>query len=251
MKENYINYSEFIERYLDGEMTDDELKWFEKEINGNLSLQQEITLRKKVNEALSENKIIEYRKLLNEAHFEYQTAKNIHPIKKSILKYSLAFISAVAILFICFNSFILKNTPEKIFQKYYQTFPATFTLRSINTGEINTIKDAINEYNKRNFEKSALLFEQLILSNNYESQALKFYAAISYMEIKNYQKAEKFFTEILENNNNIFKEESMWYLALCYIAQNKSEESKNILKKIVEYNGYYSKYAKKILHKIR
>jgi len=248
MKENDFNYAEYIEKYLDGEMSKEELCWFEKEIDGNLSLQKEIILRKKVNEALSETKIINYRKLLNEAYDEYTSNKNLIR-KKSIFKYSIASITLISFLLISIN-ILIKESPDKIYQKYYNTFPSTFTLRSNNEIENHILRDAIKEYNKKNFNQSAILFEQLIKTNKNQN-GFKFYAGISNMEIKNFKKTEIYFNEILESKNLLLHEETMWYLSLCYLAQNKIKESVILLKKLTQNKGYYAKHARKILRKIK
>jgi len=251
MKENNLNYSEFIERYLDGEMTNEELKWFEKEIEGNISLKNEILLRQKVNKALSETKIINYRKLLEEAYIDYTLSNKNRGEKTSIFKYYIVTFSILILVFIAINFFLIKISPDKIYKKFYETFPPTFTLRSINNVESSILKNAINEYSKNNFEKSAILFEQLLKTNK-QSPALNFYAAISNMEIKKFEKAEKYFIEVINNKNtSIFKEESMWYLSLCYIAQNNINKAKPLLKEIIKNNGYYAEQAKKIVRRLK
>ena len=42
-----IDFSHFIEKYIAGEMGEDERNWFEKELEGNDNLRNEVDLRKK------------------------------------------------------------------------------------------------------------------------------------------------------------------------------------------------------------
>ena len=52
-----IDFSHFIERYIAGEMGEDEKQWFEKELEGNENLRSEVDLRKKTDLVLKNQNI--------------------------------------------------------------------------------------------------------------------------------------------------------------------------------------------------
>ena len=63
---NDLNYAEFIERYLDGEMGKDEQIWFENELDANPELQKELELRRNINCAIQEKEVMQLRSQLEE-----------------------------------------------------------------------------------------------------------------------------------------------------------------------------------------
>jgi hypothetical protein len=60
-----FDFSEYIERYNAGEMSDSQKKWFEKELEGNIILQNEVSLRKRTDEILENQNIISLRNKLS------------------------------------------------------------------------------------------------------------------------------------------------------------------------------------------
>ncbi|MBK8884836.1 MAG: hypothetical protein IPN67_21525 [Bacteroidales bacterium] len=60
-----IDFSHFIEKYIAGEMGEDEKQWFEKELEGNANLRAEVDLRKKTDLVLKNQNIITLRNKLS------------------------------------------------------------------------------------------------------------------------------------------------------------------------------------------
>lgn len=58
------NYTEIIEKYIEGELTSEELKWFEKELITNPEFAKEVDLHIKINHAIQENDVMELREKL-------------------------------------------------------------------------------------------------------------------------------------------------------------------------------------------
>ena len=61
-----IDFSHFIERYIAGEMREDEKLWFEMELESNENLRREVDLRKKTDLVLKNQNIIALRSKLSE-----------------------------------------------------------------------------------------------------------------------------------------------------------------------------------------
>ena len=59
-----IDYSYFIEKYIAGEMEQTEKIWFEKELEGNESLQKDLLLRRKADVILERHDIVSLRNKL-------------------------------------------------------------------------------------------------------------------------------------------------------------------------------------------
>ena len=53
-----IDFSYFIERFNAGEMSEAEKQWFQKELEGNEKLRNEVSLRKRTDEILKNQNVI-------------------------------------------------------------------------------------------------------------------------------------------------------------------------------------------------
>jgi uncharacterized protein YjaG (DUF416 family) len=58
-----INYSRYIDRYLDGVMETDEKIWFEKELKDNKELEAELQFQKRIFEVISDNETMMYTRI--------------------------------------------------------------------------------------------------------------------------------------------------------------------------------------------
>ncbi|MEZ5010220.1 MAG: hypothetical protein R2744_00550 [Bacteroidales bacterium] len=57
-----IEFTRFIERYLEGKMQPAEKSWFEKELDGNLWLRKELELRQKTDKIVANSSAMDFRK---------------------------------------------------------------------------------------------------------------------------------------------------------------------------------------------
>ena len=80
-----IDFSYFIERYNAGDMSDAEKEWFQKELEGNEKLRNEVILRKRTDVILKDKNVMSLRNKL--AEIENATEKN--PAGKSFKENSL------------------------------------------------------------------------------------------------------------------------------------------------------------------
>ena len=61
-----IDFSHFIERYIAGEMSEEEKAWFERELLGNESLSAEVELRRKTDIVLKNQDVVSLRNKLSQ-----------------------------------------------------------------------------------------------------------------------------------------------------------------------------------------
>lgn len=126
MKEK-INYSEFIDRYLDKNMPVPELNWFEKELDSNSELQAELKLQKELNEALGQDDILDLREKLNAIHELVDPKPERKRIKRT-LSGNWAGIAAASAVILVTIGFLLSNsinpvqTAEELFDQHYEPY---------------------------------------------------------------------------------------------------------------------------------
>lgn len=77
-----------------------------------------------------------------------------------------------------------------------------------------------------------------------------FYLGMCYYYKKNYQKAQAYFTACIENANNSFLQEAMYYKALALAEEGNKNEAQHLLRKIVEEKEFYSDKARVALENL-
>ncbi|MGC9375989.1 MAG: tetratricopeptide repeat protein [Bacteroidales bacterium] len=239
---------DLIDRYLEGEMTVREQTSFEELLRKNKELREEFLLRKDINKAIAEEDIMELRDNLD----DIMNKKTVKRLPK------LAFYSAVAAVITIFIvvgvKFILptaENNGDYIFDVYYENYPSILNARS--AGEVSQqellTRQAFQYYDAQNYKKAINQFKEL-LSFDTTNHLAMFYIAIAYIELEKYSDAEYYLLQLINNPNQIFWEQSHWYLSLIYLKQNKYDDANKILSVIVKENLYNTSEANEIIEKI-
>ena len=246
-----IDFSHFIERYIAGEMGEDERKWFETELEGNENLRTEVDLRKKTELILKNQNLISLRNKLSD--LEKHRKEKEPAVKKTgrpvYLKYA-AVITALAVVggVVLFTG---KHTSgEEVINKYYKSYEPPASQRSASSVENADFSLALEFYNTNDYANAALFFSKVVESNPKDMQSVLM-KGVSNFEDKKYPEAKMSFSTVIEENNNLFIETAKWYLALCYIKTNETEKAVSQLQGITYEGGIYSKDAKKILRKLK
>jgi len=249
--ESMKNDNRLIEKYLLGELQEQEKHEFEKRLHSDEALLHEYELRKKVNDAILEQDVMQLRismySLMNgtTSVLGFRTGRFFY--------WQLA--AAVFITFFVIKSFFLNiDKPinqNTLFAEYYQTCPSYKLSR--NGNEQNAINllfiQAFTDYENKHFAAAEKSFEMISQSDSSEKMA-KFYLALTQIELNKLTEAKENLTSLMQNENHLFYEQSTWYLALVYLKENKLNESKQLLNIIISEDFYCSEQARKLLREL-
>lgn len=246
-----IDYTDFIERYLENSMSHEERVWFEKEMEGNPSLQQAVDFNRNIQTVLEDKESIELMAQLEQIHNDIEE-KEEHG--NSILnKVYTNIMVAVGATILIVLSFVFYNSTkdfssEKLIGMYYQPEAANGSYRTVAKADVK-LDEAILLYESQNYRQAIELFET-VLKNNPDMIGLNLYSGISHMEIQEYTTANEQFKSILEKDPNPFVESATWYLGLCYLYTEERDKAKDAFTTLVNNEGYYANDAKKILKRL-
>jgi tetratricopeptide (TPR) repeat protein len=246
-----INYNEFIERYLQGEMSPEEKVWFEKEIEGNHQLHNEIDLHNRVNNVLADKELIDLKMKLEQIHQEiYEVTEDgkseIRRIYRRVY-YTSGVIVLVAVGLFLFM-FTRNFSSSKLIDDYYSPTSASVDFRSAGE-EKDQLTTAMKLYNNKEYVRAIALFEE-ILKHDSTKIGINLYSGISHMEIKEYTKANERFQQILYNQPNPFVESAKWYLGMCYLMTNNRDKAEEQFESLADSKGFYQSDARRILRRI-
>jgi tetratricopeptide (TPR) repeat protein len=247
---NQLDYSEFIERYLDGEMTGQELIWFEKELDSDEWLQKEVRLRQKVNQAILDEDSMRFGDELENAYAAFMDNSGSHSHRKRKIIIGGSVLATAIVAFILILGLTSREyTNEQLFERYYKPYESNMTFRSADNELNPDLVLAMQLYENENYNEALKLFER-ILQNDPKRVGLNFYSGISQMEIKEYDQAGRSFNKVIDDRYNMYMEQAEWYLSLCYIITNQDDKAVRLLEKISSDNGFFHKEAVKLLRKL-
>jgi len=243
--------NKYVERYIDNEMTANELEWFEKEMDGNHHLLHETNLRININNAIREKDVIDLRAKLDDIT-SAQNSKTSR-LRTFYLKGSKYATAAAIVVFVLIGAFLLYNnrslSSDQLYQKYYEPYEASYNLRSGSVELNNELYKAMSKYQNKEFKEAIALFEK-ILEQDKSRVGLHLYSGLSHMELEQFQKASNDFSVIIEKDYQLYLDQAEWYLAFCYLMTDNTIKAKEAFNAIASSESYYKKEAGKILRHI-
>jgi TolA-binding protein len=232
-------------------MSESEIQWFLKELEGNEKLRYEVNLRKRTDEILKNQNVMSLRNKLSEIENRRKEVKN--PVKDSkktvFIRYAAVFAGLILIGSIAMFSGKNLNS-EKIMKHYYKIYEPPTSQRSAESGTNADFTLALEFYNIHDYEKAAVLFNK-VLENKPNDMQTVLLKGVSNFEEKKYPEAKQSFVKVIDNKDNLYIDQAQWYLALCYLNTNDTEKAKQLFKIIGKGDGIYKSDAKEIIRGLK
>lgn len=248
---NQINY-EMISRYLEGELSGEELLAFEAAMKNDPALAEEVHLYQSINEEmqahtqdLKEEQALKHKlHQLNKEHFRTEVPK-----VRKMNRWWLAAVAAVAaaiVLFILrpFSGTSFNN--EKVFAAYMKEVePLPGVVRGNEKDAL--LEKATDLYNRKQYKEALPLLREMSTVKPGDTQ-VKLAAGICLLQTGQYDAANAVFNEIA-GGDTIYKEEAIWYKALTALITNKTDECYTLLQSLSAGSSNAEK-AKELMKKI-
>lgn len=237
-----INY-ENIEKYLNNELTNQELEDFNLQIKNDTNFKEEVELYIEINKSLNnkysnlkaENDLKNTLSQISEKHFVKNSSTSENktiPMKSYFLKIS----SIAAILVI---GFFLLKPQTSLYNQFAEHSALEIQVKGSN--EEDLLK-ASKFFNHKKFESAIPLFESYLRQHPEDSE-IQISLGISLLEENNIEDAQLVFEHVY-NQNNIFKNKALWYLALSSLKNKDTKQVKDYLNKISKESSYFKKSLK-------
>ena len=241
-------YSQRIEQYRFGPMSESERAKFEQDLIENPKLNHEFQLDIELEDSLKQYDIIDLRRKLFRAMNEEKLQVKV-PIRKSY--HSKWYMVAASITFLVLLGGALhlmnpvKYTNNTLFEMYYSGENAHSITRSAG----NNNDEAMTKYREGDFNSALVLFNE-ILDKDPSNIYIRYYTGLASIETNQADKAITEFKYIIDQKNNLFVENAQWYLALTYLKNNQVTEAKDLLVQIKNSTNPHNKEASQILRRI-
>ncbi len=198
--------------------------------------------------------------LLKETGISFNEDKELYPavndIKQKMLKkkkrlIAIGSITASIILIvgmILTNPFHGRFTVDKLYETYYSPFQKIQFVTAFSSNELESAKE---KYNQGKYYSALTALESVTDSDPLVMEK-HFYMGLSYMELKEFEKAISSFQFIIASKTkNEFLNQAEWYLGLCYLKTNEKYEAYKQFRTISGEKIFYSKKAKKLIRRLK
>jgi TolA-binding protein len=239
-----------IEKYLQGELSDDELQMFNKRLNSEVDFAKEVALYEDINKTLTsravhrdeENKLRKTLKNLSKEQDSKPTSETKKEVKVFRLKsYTKFLVAASIVLFL--GVLIFKNG-----QPSFNNFSNYDNLELVVRGDSDkSLIKAQEAFNSKDYKTAADELSNLVKKYRTKIE-LQLYLAISLIEIDKFELAEKILDKIIKGKS-VYVNKATWHLALSKLKQKDYEACKMVLKTISKDADEY-KEALKLLEKL-
>ena len=256
-----MNRSKKIQKYLDKQMSGQEIADFEQELKINPELYEELLLHKDVDAAIKdligENMFLKNLELAHKSYMESTTKKNSAktPIFQLTPKYLIRY-AAAAVIFIALSVGVFYTmssksiSPDKLYTSYYVPYEVNGANRSGNAGDESLIEKAMQKFEQKDFDGAIKIFNSMKTTGNTNISS-NFYKGIAYLEMNKPNEAIKSLEVVVKNENSEVLAEAEWYLGLAYLKANDLDNARKQFTKVSEKYPFYKKKADEIINKIK
>jgi tetratricopeptide (TPR) repeat protein len=243
-----INDITLINKFLDNELSEEELQQFKEKYGIDKQFKREVNILSLIHSSLLTMPEIRKETLTTEAflnHLNNKKKRKEESIKnRSLTLYRIAaiVIPLIGLGGLIFPFIYTKPSDENLFAKYYAKPESQGSAKGISNEKPFDFQELQNKVDKT-------VNDQINVLNTNEEL---FSYAIYSMDNKHYNEAIIAFNQVLNSSNNILRPDSEWYLALCYLKTGNKDKSISILREIIKNKDHlHFRNAEKLLKKLR
>jgi tetratricopeptide (TPR) repeat protein len=235
-------------RYIDGEMTDSEKAEFEKRLETDESVKQEMGNLQLTKEAVRQYGLKEkvagiHQQMMREMKTPVRSISNV----RRIVRYSVAIAASILLIVVLIEGYkFYKLSPEKLYAESYSSYELTTT----RDGEQK--ESAIEKaYRAKNYGEVIKLNANTVLS-------IKdvFLTGMAYLETKDYSRAVATFQIVIadvKDEKTTLKDAAEYYLALSYLQNRDYDQAIELMNSIRDNSShlYKNKFSRSYINQVK
>ena len=255
---------EIIERYLLGEMDENEIAAFKKQLAADRLLREETELMRYIISAFrleGEKAALEAMQSVPEDTFRKWMAP-LRPVRKQkhrrlYMRIAVAAAAAI-ILFVLYIGTRPQYTPEQLFAQYYQTLPyEIYPVRGgfdLTPDEREWMRLAETSYRQQDYAHALALYNRLFAQKPDQKtlpEEVVFYSAICRLETDDLTGAIELLAYIASDGTSAFRDDAIWNLAFAYLKSGRRSKAVECLEQLIKKESDYTEKAKELREKLK
>lgn len=234
------NSGQLIDKFLLGQLKGAALQAFQKQLELDPALAQEVAQRKSVLGVVDAFGDIEMQKRIGRIHAE-ETERLGRRVQ---LRRWLS--AAAGVILICGIGIWFWSQPQNaasLFDTHYQAYALNFSARS---GEPASLDDLNQLYQTKQYGQALLLLKALYTTDSSQSK-IGLAIGICLIEEGQYQAALQHFSTIKNKSFDLYQDHAFWYSALLQLRLDQPQEAKKELEVLIKKpQSYFYQQAKKL-----
>jgi len=250
---NEAQKSEWVQRYLEGELSGQELLDFEQHLAKDSELQTMLEEHKILAGGIryhARTQVWDKIKALEALAEAEDTSKRLSGNSNKFLYWSVA--AAVAVLLVSVVYFVNRNQPVdtgQLFAENFEPYPAlAYAPQRSDTSFASMMEEAFGAYSNGDYTAAIPLFEEILAQN--EETMVWFYLGNAYLAEGQSEQAIAAFQKFLQIKTALTYQ-GKWYLSLAYLSNDQLPDAEKYLKDISVSSSAYSNKASLLLKKIQ
>lgn len=241
-----MDKEELINRYFENSLDEAGLSELERLYQSDPDFAAELDFEKELQEALKKHERQEIRQMFKErGHIAGPAPSKVVRLRPWLMAASIAFLVGISSWLLFFNSPGIDT--DELYNAHFS--PYENVVHPIERGE--QLEDlqtqAFTAYEEGDYARALSLFKEL--QHKSTDGYIKFYEAITLMQLNKHEDAADLLTNYIEGNDEL-SNRAEWYLALCYLKLDEAAKSKSLLKKVAGRDGFKAKEANKLLKEL-
>lgn len=158
----------------------------------------------------------------------------------SVLKWA-----AVILVLILPGLYFLTKQPDSdsLYTAYFSPYQDVVTVRGTSEDSWNLI---MGHYNKGEYEQAGNLMSNLD-STEKAQPFFQLYMGITQLSTNKVSDAQRTFSSMVSNKENLYLEHARWYLSLTYLRLGDTSQAKLVLKSLCDSSTFYEEKARQLL----
>ena len=244
-----------LERYLLGEMNEQERQAFEQQLSTDTALTDALELHQDTLEGIRLDSSQALKKQLQEVEVgltgagKAQVTEDKKINRRPLLTWLAVAASLLMVVLLGYLFLPYASSPEEMYVAYYQPYPNVINpaQRSTEVQEETVLARAMRAYDNQQYVQALALFEQ---GGALPDPGYTFYYAASYLELNQPQKAIPLFERVAQDQGSLFYEPALWYLALAHLKAENPEAAIPYLETLSVSEGDYVQEARELLDEL-
>lgn len=234
--------------YIAGSLSHDEMELLRSRMEQDEEMKQRITVIDSIDAPLNDWQSLQLRKKLIDI---YQSDEKrplglwgFTTMKWQRLSVAAAFL--VVMVGITLALYSSDRDGGDLYSEYYQPAKPFLMQRSVDATELTDFGEAQQYYSKGDYVNAARL-----LASQTDNMAARFYLAVSMMELNDFPKAIAHLEIVAADHSNLFTDQALWYLALCYMKTGNKPLAIHTLESISSSQSYFNDKAVDLLSQLQ
>lgn len=239
-----ISYTELFDRYLEGEMNEQESFDFLQRLEKNPGLMKEFNLHKAIRDVLSDKDMFEMHNTLNEIRDDYYKRRGR---KKRWIAVTTAAASVILLFFaLQYWVFFEKASSGELYDTYYVKAEHNPTTRGATPETVSNFDRYLMLYHQGKINEALAGFSSVADTSELFLPA-KYFAAQCYIQLNAHNEAIKELELIIPHSESLFYYDALWYAGLCHLKMNNKDQASEYFKILAVEENCYSEKAELII----